>query len=140
MGVLAIYRRPRTSRRAQGRKVYPHLLKGMEITRPNQVWAADIIYIPMARGFLYLVAIMDWYSRYVAACNLCKTLDADFRVEALCVEAPSEGKPEVFNTGQGSRFTSERFTGLLEQHVVRIRMDGKGRYTGNIFVERLWRR
>jgi putative transposase len=110
----------------------------MEITRPNQVWAADITYIPMARGFLYLVAVMDWYSRYVVAWRLSNTLDADFCVEAL-EEALSEGKPEIFNTDQGSQFTSEAFTGLLERHSVRTSMDGKGRYCDNIFVERLWR-
>ena len=138
MGLTAIYRRPRTSQPAPGHKVYPYLLGSMEIARPNQVWAADITYIPMARGFLYLVAIMDWYSRYVVAWNLSNTLEADFCLEAL-EEALSKGMPEVFNTDQGSQFTSEAFTGLLEQHGVKISMDGKGRYTDNIFVERLWR-
>ncbi len=138
MGLQAIYRRPRTSQPASGHKVYPYLLGGMEISRPNQVWAADITYIPMARGFLYLVAIMDWYSRYVLAWRLSNTLDADFCVEAL-EEALSKGKPEIFNTDQGSQFTGEAFTGLLKQHGVRISMDGKGRYRDNIFVERLWR-
>jgi putative transposase len=138
MGLQAIYRRPRTSLPASGHKVYPYLLGGMEITRPNQVWAADITYIPMASGFLYLVAIMDWYSRYVLSWRLSNTLDADFCVEALG-EALSKGKPEIFNTDQGSQFTGEAFTGLLEQHGIRISMDGKGRYSDNIFVERLWR-
>ncbi len=138
MGLQAIYRRPRTSQPGPGHKVYPYLLGGLEIARPNQVWAADITYIPMARGFLYLVAIMDWYSRYVVAWRLSNTLDADFCVEAL-EEALTKGKPEIFNTDQGSQFTSEAFTGLLERHGVRISMDGKGRYTDNIFVERLWR-
>ena len=138
MGLQAIYRRPRTSLRALGHKVYPDLLGGMEITRPNQVWATDITYIPMARGFLYLVAIIDWYSRYVLAWRLSNTLDADFCVDAL-EEALSKGKPEIFNTDQGSQFTGEAFTGLLKQHGVRISMDGKGRYRDNIFVERLWR-
>jgi putative transposase len=138
MGLQAIYRRPRTSQPASGHKVYPYLLGGMEITRPNQVWAADITYLPMARGFLYLVAIMDWYSRYVVAWRLSNTLDADSCVEAL-EEALTKGKPEIFNTDQGSQFTGEAFTGLLEQHGVRISMDGKGRYTDNIFMERLWR-
>ena len=114
------------------------MLSGMEITRPNQVWAADITYIPMARGFLYLVAIMDWYSRYVVAWSLSNTLDADFCVETL-KEALGKGTPEVFNTDQGSQFTSEAFTGLLDHQRIRISMDGKGRYTDNIFVERLWR-
>ena len=138
MGLQAIYRRPRTSQPGPGHKVYPYLLGGMEITRPNQVWAADITYIPMAKGFHYLVAIMDWYTRYVVAWRLSNTLDADFCIEAL-EEALGKGKPEVFNTDQGSQFTSEGFTGLLERHGVRISMDGKGRYTDNIFVERLWR-
>jgi len=138
MGLQAIYRRPRTSQPAPGHKVYSHLLSGMEITRPNQVWAAEITYSPMARGFLYLVAIMDWYSRYAVAWGLSNTLDVDFCVEAF-EKALSKGKPEVFNTDQGSQFTSEAFTGLVERDGVRISMDGKGRYTDNILVERLWR-
>ena len=138
MGLQAIYRRPRTSLRALGHKVYPDLLGGMEITRPNLVWATDITYIPMARGFLYLVAIIDWYSRYVLAWRLSNTLDADFCVDAL-EEALSKGKPEIFNTDQGSQFTGEAFIGLLKKHGFRISMDGKGRYADNIFVERLWR-
>jgi putative transposase len=138
MGLQAIYRRPRTSQPGAGHKVYPYLLGGMEISRPNQVWAADITYIPMAKGFLYLVAIIDWYSRYVVAWCLSNTLDADFCMDALG-EALGKGRPEAFNTDQGSQFTSEGFTGLLEKHGVRISMDGKGRYSDNIFVERLWR-
>ena len=138
MGLQAIYRRPRTSKPALGHRVYQYLLGGMEITRPNQVWAADITYIPMARGFLYLVAIMDWYSRYVVAWSLSNTLDADFCVETL-EEALGKETPEVFNTDQGSQFTGEAFTELLDRHGVRISMDGKGRYSDNIFVERLWR-
>ncbi len=138
IGLQAIYRRPRTSKPGPGHKVYPYLLGGMEITRPNQVWAADITYIPMAKGFHYLMAIMDWYTRYVVAWRLSNTLDADFCIETL-EEALGKGRPEVFNTDQGSQFTSEGFTGLLERHGVRISMDGKGRYTDNIFVERLWR-
>ena len=118
--------------------MYPYLLRGMEIAKPNQVWAAEITYIPMARGVLYLVAIMDWYTRYVVAWRLSNTLDADFCIEAL-EEALGKGRPEVFNTDQGSQLTGEGFTGLLEQHGVRISMDGKGRYSDNIFVERLWR-
>jgi len=136
MGLQAVYRRPRTSEPAPGHKVYPYLLGGMGITRPNQVWAADITYIPMAKGFLYLVAIMDWYTRYVVAWRLSNTLDAVFCVETL-EEALGKGTPKVFNTDQGGQFTSEGFTGLLEQHGVS--MDGRGRYTDNIFVERLWR-
>ena len=138
MGLQAIYRRPRTTQPGLGHKVYPYLLGGMEVTRPNRAWAADITYIPMSRGFHYLVAIMDWYSRYVVAWRLSNTMDADFCVEAL-EEALSKGRPEVFNTDQGSQFTSEGFTGILERHGVRISMDGKGRYSDNIFVERLWR-
>jgi len=138
MGLKAIYRRPRTSVPAKGHMVYPYLLRGMKITRPNQVWAADITYIPMARGFLYLVAIIDWYSRYVLAWRLSNTLDAGFCVEAL-EEALKKGKPDIFNTDQGAQFTGEAFTGLLKQHGIRISMDGKGSYNDNLFIERLWR-
>jgi len=138
MGLKAIYRRPRTSQPTPGHKIYPYLLGGMKITRPNQVWAADITCIPMARGFLYPVAIIDWYSRYVFSWRLSNTLDAGFCVEALG-EALKKGKPEIFNTDQGSRFTGDAFTGLLQQHGVRISMDGKGSYNDNLFVERLWR-
>ena len=138
MGIKAIYRRPRTSKPAPGHKIYPYLLDGLEITRPNQVWAADITYIPMARGFLYLVAIIDWYSRYVLSWRLSNTLDAGFCVEAL-EEALKKGKPDIFNTDQGAQFTSEAFTGLLQQHGVKISMDGKGSYNDNLFIERLWR-
>ena len=138
MGIKAIYRRPRTSKPAPGHKIYPYLLGGLKITRANQVWAADITYIPMARGFLYLVAIIDWYSRYVLSWRLSNTLDADFCVEAL-KEALRKGRPDIFNTDQGSQFTSEAFTGLLQQHGIRISMDGKGSYNDNLFIERLWR-
>jgi len=138
MGLKAIYRRPRTSKPAPDHKIYPYLLSGMEITRPNQVWAADITYIPMARGFLYMVAIIDWYSRYVLSWRLSNTLDAGFCIEAL-KEALRKGQPDIFNTDQGAQFTDEAFTGLLQQHGVRISMDGKGRYSDNLFIERLWR-
>ena len=138
MGLKAIHQRPMTSKPAAGHRVYPYLLGGKEITRPNQVWAADITYIPMAHGFLYLVAIMDWYSRYVLAWRLSNTLDVNFCVDAL-EEALRKGRPEIFNTDQGAQFTSEVFTGLLEQHGVRISMDGKGSYSNNPFIERLWR-
>jgi putative transposase len=138
MGLKAIYRRPRTSQPAPGHKIYPYLLGGMKITRPNQAWAADITYIPMSRGFLYLVAIIDCYSRYVLSWRLSNTLDASFCVDALR-EALRKGKPEIFNTDQGTQFTSEVFTGLLEQHGVRVSMDGKGSYNDNLFIERLWR-
>ncbi len=138
MGLKAIYRRPRTSTPAPGHRIYPYLLSGMEITRPNQVWAADITYIPMARGFLYLVAIMDWRSRYVLSWRLSNTLDGDFCVEAL-EEALRKGRPDMLNTDQGAQFTGEAFTGMLERQGVRISQDGKGRYSDNLFVERLWR-
>ena len=138
MGIRAIYQRPRTSKPAPGHKIYPYLLGGTEITRQNQVWAADITYIPMARGFLYLVAIIDWYSRYVLSWRLSNTLDAGFCVEAL-KEALKKARTDIFNTDQGAQFTSEAFTGLLENHGVRISMDGKGSYNDNLFIERLWR-
>jgi putative transposase len=138
MGLKAIYRRPRTSQPAPGHKIYPYLLNGMKITRPNQVWAADITYIPMARGFLYLVAIIDWYSRFVLSWCLSNTLDDSFCVEAL-EGALSKGRPDIFNTDQGAQFTGEAFTVLLAHHGVRISMDGKGRYSDNLFIERLWR-
>lgn len=138
MGLRAVYRRPRTSTPAPGHRVYPYLLREMQITRPNQAWAADITYIPMERGFMYLVAIMDWYSRYVLAWRLSNSLDADFCIDAL-EEAFRKGRPDIFNTDQGSQFTDEGFIGLLERHGVRVSMDGKGRYTDNLFVERLWR-
>jgi putative transposase len=138
MGLEATYRRPNTSKPAAGHQGYPYLLRGLEINRVNQVWAADITYIPMARGFLYLVAIMDWYSRYVLAWRLSNTLEADFCVAAL-EQALSLGQPEIFNTDQGSQFTSEAFTGLLLEQGIRISMDGKGRCMDNVFVERLWR-
>ncbi len=138
MGIKAIYRRPRTSQPAPRHKIYPYLLNDIKITRPNQVWAADITYIPMARGFLYLVAIIDWYSRYVLSWRLSNTLDADFCIDAL-EEALRKGRPDIFNTDQGAQFTSEVFTGLLEQNGIRISMDGKGSYSDNLFIERLWR-
>jgi len=138
MGIKAVYRRPRTSKPGPGHKIYPYLLDGMAITRPNQVWAADITYIPMARGFLYLVVIIDWYSRYVLSWRLSNTLDAGFCVDAL-EEALKKDRPDIFNTDQGAQFTSEAFTGILKQHGVRISMDGKGSYNDNLFIERLWR-
>ena len=137
MGLRAIYRSPRTSQPAPEHRVYPYLLEKIRVARPNQAWAADITYLPMARGFLYLVAIMDWHSRYVVAWRLSNTLEADFCVDAL-KEALEQGQPEVFNTDQGSQFTSLEFTHVLQEQGVKISMDGKGRYTDNIFVERLW--
>ena len=138
MGLRANYRSPRTSRPAPEHRVYPYLLRNARVTRPNQGWAADITYLPMARGFLYLVAIMDWHSRCVVAWRLSNTLEADFCIDAL-KEALGQGQPEVFNTDQGSQFTSLEFTQALQEHGVKISMDGKGRYNDNIFVERLWR-
>ena len=138
MGIRALYRRPRTSIPMTEHKIYPYLLRDIAVTRPNQVWAADITYIPMSRGFLYLVAIIDWYSRYVISWRLSNTLDTDFCLAAL-EEALGKGTPEIFNTDQGSQFTSETFTGLLKAHGVKISMDGKGSYNDNLFIERLWR-
>jgi len=138
MGIRAVYRRPRTSKPAPEHEVYPYLLRDLKITRPNQVWAADITYIPMSRGFLYLVTIIDWYSRYVISWRLSNTLDADFCVAAL-EEALGRGTPEIFNTDQGSQFTGEAFTRLLKERDIRISMDGKGSYNDNLFIERLWR-
>jgi putative transposase len=138
MGLQAIYRKPRTSKPGIGHKIYPYLLRGLAITRPNQVWAADITYIPMEKGFLYLVVIMDWYSRYILSWKLSYTLESDFCVEAL-KEALQKGRPEIFNTDQGSQFSSQGFTSLLERQGVKISMDGVGSYTDNLFIERLWR-
>ena len=138
MGLRAIYRQPRTSRLAPEHRIYSYLLRSAKITRTNQVWVADITYLPMAQGFLYLVAIMDWHSRYVVAWRLSDTLEAGFCIDAL-QKALRPGRPEVFNTDQGSQFTSGEFTQDLQDHGVKISMDGKGRYSDNIYVERLWR-
>ena len=136
MGLRAIYRQPRTSQPAAGRWVYPYLLRDLTITLANQVWAADITYLPMARGFLYLVAIMDWHSRYVVGWRLSDTLETGFCAEALN-EALGQGTPEVFSTDRGSQFTSREFTQILQDRGVKISMDGRGRYQDNILVERL---
>ncbi len=138
MGITAIYPGPNTSKPSPERKVYPYLLRGMAITKVNQVWASDITYIPMARGFVYLVVIMDWHSRYVLAWRVANTLDADFCVDAL-EEALSKRVPTLFNTDQGSQFTSDAFTGVLRERGIQISMDGKDRCMDNVFVERLWR-
>ena len=138
IGLRAIYRSPRTSRPAPEHRVYPYLLENIRVTLPNQAWAADITYLPMARGFPYLVTIMNWHSRYVVAWRLSNTLEADFCVDAL-KEAQRQGQPEVFNTDEGSQFTSREFTQVLQDRGVKISMDGKGRYADNIFAERLWR-
>jgi putative transposase len=134
-----IYQRPNTSKAAPEHAKYPYLLGGLTIDRVNQVWCSDITYIPLARGFIYLVAIMDWHSRAVLAWRISNTLHADFCVEALEEALRRFGKPEIFNTDQGSQFTSTDFTGVLKAHGIKISMDGKGRCMDNIFVERLWR-
>jgi putative transposase len=139
MGLEAIYQAPRTSAPHPAHRVYPYLLKGMAINRPNQVWCADITYIPVQRGFLYLVAIMDWATRHVLSWRLSNTMDAGFCVEALNEALARYGRPEIFNTDQGSQFTSVEFTGVLKDADVTISMDGRGRCMDNIFIERLWR-
>ncbi len=139
MGLRAIYPKRRTSSPGEGHKIYPYLLRGTKVTGPREVYAADITYIPMAKGFLYLVAVIDWYSRKVLAHRLSNTLDASFCVEATEEAIVRYGAPEVFNTDQGAQFTSEAFTGALKAHGVRISMDGKGRWLDNAYVERLWR-
>jgi putative transposase len=138
MGIEALYPKPRLSQPGEGHKIYPYLLKGVEVTRVNQVWSTDITYIRMAEGFLYLVAVMDWFSRFVLSWALSVTMDLDFCVEAL-KRALGRGRPEIFNSDQGPQFTSEKFTGELETRGIPISMDGRGRCFDNIFIERLWR-
>ena len=138
MGIEAIYPKKRTTWPGAGHKIYPYLLRDLKITSPNQVWASDITYVPLRHGFLYLVAIMDWYSRYIVSWRLSNTLDTRFCLEALD-EALVVGRPEIFNTDQGSQFTANAFTDRLESHDVAISMDGRGRAIDNVFVERLWR-
>jgi putative transposase len=139
MGIEALYRRPRTTTPEPGHKIYPYLLRGMEITRPNQVWAMDITYIPMARGFVYLAVVLDWYSRRVLSWRLSITMEASFCVETLEDALARHGKPDIFNTDQGSQFTGAAFTGTLAENGIAISMDGKGAWRDNVFVERLWR-
>ena len=139
MGIEALYRRPRTSRPGPGHKIYPYLLRDMAVTQPNQVWAADITYIPMAKGFVYLVVVLDWFSRRALSWRVSITMEADFCVEAVEEALSRHGKPAIFNTDQGSQFTSEAFTGLLLENDIKISMDGKGAWRDNVFVERLWR-
>jgi putative transposase len=139
MGLVAIYQKPRTSLPHPEHRVYPYLLRGLAIERANQVWCADVTYIPMGRGFLYLVAIMDWASRKVLAWRLSNSLDAEFCVAALEEALVRHGPPEIFNTDQGSQFTSLAFTDVLKAAGVRISMDGRGRWMDNVFIERLWR-
>jgi putative transposase len=138
MGIEAIYPKPKLSQRHEEHKIYPYLLRGLEIDQPDQVWATDITYIRMHRGFVYLVAIMDWFSRYVLSWSVSVTMDVYFCLEAL-EKALGHGKPGIFNTDQGSQFTSREFTGLLLGAGIRISMDGRGRVFDNIFIERLWR-
>ena len=139
MGMEALYRKPSTSKPAPGHKVYPYLLRGLTIDRPNQVWAMDITYIPMARGFVYLTAVVDWFSRRVLSWRLSISMDVGFCIEAVEEALVRYGAPEVFNTDQGSQFTSIAFTGLLRENGIAISMDGRGSWRDNVFVERLWR-
>jgi putative transposase len=139
MGIEALYRRPRTTKPEPGHKIYPYLLRGIEITRPNQVWAMDITYIPMARGFVYLAVVLDWFSRRVLSWRISITMEAAFCVETLEDALARHGKPEIFNTDQGSQFTGAAFTGALASNGIAISMDGKGAWRDNVFVERLWR-
>jgi putative transposase len=138
MGIEGLSPKRRTTLRQEGHRVYPYLLRNLAITRPDQVWCSDITYIPLQFGFMYLVAVMDWYSRYVISWRLSNSMDADFCVEAL-EEALSKGRPEIFNTDQGSQFTSREFTQRLQSSDVAISMDGKGRAIDNVMIERLWR-
>ena len=139
MGVEAIYRKPNTSKPAQGHKIYPYLLRNVAVTGANQVWSTDISYIPMKRGFVYLIAVIDWFSRRVLSWKLSITMDVSFCLEALDEALKKYGKPEIFNTDQGSQFTSIDFTGRLKKEGIAISMDGKGRWCDNVFVERFWR-
>ena len=139
MGIEALYRRPRTTKPEPGHKIYPYLLRGIEITRPNQVWAMDITYIPMARGFVYLAVVLDWFSRRVLSWRVSITMEAAFCVETLQDALARHGKPDIVNTDQGSQFTGAAFTGVLANNGIAISMDGKGAWRDNVFVERLWR-
>ena len=139
MGIEALYRRPNTSKPAPGHKIYPYLLRGLDVVRPNQVWAMDITYIPMARGFVYLAAVLDWFSRRVLSWRVSITLEIEFCLDAVEEALARHGRPEIFNTDQGSQFTSAGFTGLLLGNAIAISMDGRGAWRDNVFVERLWR-
>ena len=139
MGIEAIYRKPNTSKPAPGHKIYPYLLRGLTVTRPGQVWAMDITYIPMARGFIYLAAVVDWFTRRVLAWKLSITMETSFCIEALDEALSKNEKPEIFNTDQGSQFTSEAFAGVLLENDIAISMDGKGAWRDNVFVERIWK-
>ena len=139
MGIEALYRRPHTSKPTDGHKIYPYLLRGLAVQRANQVWAMDITYIPMARGFVYLAAVVDWFSRRVLSWRISITLEVAFCLDAVDEALARHGKPEIFNTDQGSQFTSAEFTGLLLENAIAISMDGRGAWRDNVFVERLWR-
>ena len=139
MGIEALYRRPNTSKPAPGHKIYPYLLRNMAVTRPDQVWAMDITYIPMARGFVYLAAVVDWFSRRVLAWRLSITMEAEFCLDAVAEALARHGRPEIFNTDQGNQFTSAAFTNVLVKNGIAISMDGKGAWRDNVFIERLWR-
>jgi putative transposase len=139
MGIEAVYRRPNTSKPAPDHKIYPYLLRGLTIDRPNQVWATDITYIPMARGFVYLCAVMDWFARRILAWRLSNTMEAGFCIEALEDALAKHDKPGIFNTDQGSQFSGAAFTGVLTREDIAISMDGKGAWRDNVFVERFWR-
>jgi putative transposase len=139
MGIEALYRKPKTTQRHPAHRVYPYLLRTLAVTRPNQVWAMDITYIPMARGFVYLAAVVDWYSRRVLSWKVSTTMDTHFCLEAVDEAMARHGKPEIMNTDQGSQLTSQAFIGLLKDNDIQISMDGKGAWRDNVFVERLWR-
>jgi len=139
MGIEALYRRPNTSKPAPGHKIYPYLLRGLDVVRLNQVWAMDITYIPMARGFVYLTAVLDWFSRRVLSWRVSITLEVEFCRDAVEEALARHGRPEIFNTDQGSQFTSAAFTGLLLGNDIAVSMDGRGAWRDNVFVERLWR-
>jgi putative transposase len=139
MGIEALYRRPRTSKPEPGHKVYPYLLRSRKVDKPNQVWAMDITYVPMAKGYCYLAAVMDWHTRRVLAWRLSISLEAAFCIEAVEEALQNHGRPAIFNTDQGSQFTSQAFTGILLDRGIAISMDGKGAWRDNVFVERLWR-
>ena len=139
MGVEAVYRKPRTTKPEPGHKIYPYLLRGIDVMKPNQVWAMDITYIPMARGFVYLAAVLDWFSRRVLSWRVSITMEADFCIAALEEALAKHDKPEIFNTDQGSQFTGSAFTDVLINNDIKISMDGKGAWRDNVFVERLWK-
>ena len=139
MGIEAVYRRPNTSKPTPGHRIYPYLLRGLTIDRPNHVWATDITYIPMARGFVYLAAVMDWFTRRILAWQLSNTLEATFCIDAVEQAVAQHGCPQIFNTDQGSQFTSAEFTKVLTDNCISISMDGKGAWRDNVFVERFWR-